>query len=100
MLEFDKFTESWNETAKVFQSAISAEVWKATLESLREEMGKVLTRTILSKEYATELPGAADGEYVVIQYQTVFENKQNSVETITPKKEADGVWRVSGYYIR
>ncbi len=46
------------------------------------------------------LPGAPDGEYVVIRYRTEFENKMKAVETVTPMLEADGAWRVSGYYIR
>ncbi len=48
----------------------------------------------------TSLPGAPDGEYVVIQIQTSFENKKSAVETITPMLDKDGRWRVSGYQIR
>jgi hypothetical protein len=46
------------------------------------------------------LPGAPEGRYVVIQYETVFENKASAVETITPMLDPDGAWRVSGYLIR
>ena len=46
------------------------------------------------------LPGAPDGKYVVIQYDTVFENKSSAVETIIPMADPDGAWRVSGYFIR
>jgi hypothetical protein len=52
-----------------------------------------------SKTYATSLPGAPDGEYVVIRYDTTFENKRASVETVTPMRDVDGTWRVSGYYV-
>jgi hypothetical protein len=100
LIEFDDFADSWEETSKMFRSAVTVEDWKANMESLREAMGKTLTRTIHSKTYLTELPGAPDGEYVVIEYHTTFENKKSAVETITPMKEADGVWRVSGYYIK
>ena len=41
-----------------------------------------------------------DEEYVVIQFNTVFENKAKAVETITPMKDPDGKWEVSGYYIK
>jgi hypothetical protein len=46
------------------------------------------------------LPGAPDGEYVVIQYRTSFENKNDAIETVTPMKDTDGTWRVSGYYVK
>src|SRR3990172_8443962 len=45
-------------------------------------------------------PGAPDGQYVVIQYETSFERKSSAIETITPIREKDGKWRVAGYYIR
>jgi hypothetical protein len=45
------------------------------------------------------LPGAPDGEYVVIQFESSFEKKKSAVETVTPMLEKDGKWRVSGYYI-
>jgi len=46
------------------------------------------------------MPGAPDGKYVAIQYEAVFEEKASGVETITPMLDPDGVWRVSGYFIR
>ena len=51
-------------------------------------------------EYQTSLPGAPDGQYVVIQFKTSFENKRSAVETVTPMFGKDQRWRVSGYYIR
>ncbi|MDD5138124.1 MAG: DUF4019 domain-containing protein, partial [Candidatus Omnitrophica bacterium] len=47
----------------------------------------------------TTLPGAPDGEYVIVQFDTTFENKKSSVESVTMSLEADGRWRVSGYFI-
>ena len=46
------------------------------------------------------LPGAPDGHYVVLHYETSFENKKTAIETVTPMLDQDGDWRVSGYYIR
>ena len=60
----------------------------------------MVSRKIKSQQYATSLPGAPDGEYVVIQYATTFENKADAVETVTPMLDKDGQWKVSGYYIK
>ncbi len=48
----------------------------------------------------TSLPGAPDGEYVVISYETSFTNKKSAIETVTPMLDKDGKWRVSGYFIK
>jgi hypothetical protein len=60
----------------------------------------MVARELKSKQYTKTLPGAPDGEYVVIQYKTTFENKKSAIETVIPMLEKDGRWRVSGYYIK
>ncbi len=70
------------------------------MEGIRRPLGNVLTRELKGKAYVTELPGAPDGQYVVIQFNTAFENKRVAVETVTPMLEDDGSWRVAGYFIK
>jgi hypothetical protein len=67
---------------------------------VRDPLGKVLSRALKSATYTTTLPGAPDGQYVVIQYDTAFEHKKSAVETITSMLDKDGTWRVSGYFIK
>jgi hypothetical protein len=95
--EYDK---SWNEAAAYFRGAVKKDDWVASLGAVRSPLGKTVSRTLKGATYATELPGAPDGEYVVIQFETVFSNKGSAVETITPMKDEEGRWRVSGYFIR
>jgi Protein of unknown function (DUF4019) len=92
--------ESWNQAASLFKSAVSLEQWKSAIEAAQIPLGKVISRQLKSKQYAQELPGAPDGEYVVIEYETSFEKKKSGIETITPMKDTDGEWRVSGYFVR
>ena len=100
LLNEKKYGESWDESAKIFQSAITREDWEQALNGLLTPFGKVLSRELKSAKFYTTLPGAPDGEYVVIQYKTSFENKKSTIETITPMLDKDGQWRVSGYYIK
>lgn len=67
---------------------------------MRKPLGEVLSRKVINRTYTTSLPGAPDEQYVVIQFETSFENKHNAVETVTPMMEPNGQWRVSGYYIK
>jgi hypothetical protein len=83
-----------------FKGAVSREQWQQSMESVRKPLGKKLSRSPKSKQYLTSLPGAPDGAYVVIQFQTSFEHKKSAIETVTPMRDSDGKWRVSGYYIR
>ncbi len=94
------YEQSWFESAEYFRRNVSQEQWKSALDGVRKPLGKMLSREVINSTYTTQVPGAPDGQYVIIQFKTSFENKQNAVETITPMMDSDGRWRVSGYYIR
>ena len=95
-----RYAESWETAAAYFRNAVSREQWQRSLNSVRKPLGKVINRSVKTKQYTTSLPGAPDGKYVVIQFETSFANKKASVETVTPMLDKDGTWRVSGYYIK
>ncbi|HNB20804.1 MAG TPA: DUF4019 domain-containing protein [Candidatus Melainabacteria bacterium] len=95
-----KYSQSWAEASDYFKSMLSKAQWEKQVKAARAPMGKLISRAVKSKQFSKSLPGAPDGEYVVIQFETRFEGKSQAIETITPQKEKDGNWRVCGYYIR
>jgi hypothetical protein len=96
----ENYADSWTHAAKLFQGAVSQEKWTSAVTGVRGPLGKLVSRQLRSAVYKTSLPGAPDGKYVVVQFDAVFEKKAQAVETVTPMQEDDGVWRVSGYFIR
>ena len=100
LVDRGNYGKSWETAAGYFKGAVTEKQWEQALTAVRSPLGKVISRKLKSKQYATSLPGAPDGEYVVIQFETSFEKKKSSVETVTPMKEKDGTWRVSGYYVK
>jgi len=59
---------------------------------------------ILTACLVPAMPGgaalAADKPEDAAEYETVFEKKSSAVETVVPMVDADGTWRVSGYFVR
>lgn len=100
LVDSGNYEQSWKEASEYFRNAISEEQWAQALKAVRPPLGQLVSRKVTSALYMTALPGAPDGEYVVIQYQSSFGNKKSAVETVTPMLDQDGVWRVSGYFIR
>jgi len=94
------YAQSWDETAQSFKSAVTKDQWQTMLTSTLGPLGKIQSRKLKSATYTKTLPGAPDGEYVVIQYDSNFEHKQSAVETVVPMLDKDGKWRVSGYFIK
>ncbi len=95
-----KYSESWDAAAAGFRAQITRSQWQDALQKARAPLGAVDSRKLSSAKYTRELPGAPDGEYVVLQYSTVFANKKNSVETLTMTLDASGEWKAAGYFIR
>jgi hypothetical protein len=100
LVDSARYQQSWEEAAEIFQNAVSSDGWQKQLEQVRRPLGQLNSREVKSTQYATSLPGAPDGEYVIVTFHSSFENKKSAVETVTPMKDELGIWRVSGYYIR
>jgi hypothetical protein len=99
-IDADDYAGSWDQAASYFRQAVTKEQWITSLDGVRKPLGALTSRRVSSAEPATRLPGAPDGKYVVIQFQTSFANKQSAIETVTPMLDTDGAWHVSGYFIR
>jgi Protein of unknown function (DUF4019) len=100
LVDSQKYADGWQKAAQMFKGAVSKEQWQSMMRASRDPLGKMLSRKLKSAIYTKTLPGAPDGEYVVIQYDSRFEHKQSAVETVTPMLDKDGKWRVSGYFIK
>jgi hypothetical protein len=100
LVDSGKYAESWKQAASYFQKAVTLEQWQTAVGNARSPLGEFRSRQLKSSQSATTLPGAPDGDYVVMQYDTTFENKKSAVETVTAMKDKDGSFRVAGYFIK
>ncbi len=91
---------AWSEAAESLQKAVGKPEWEQALQSARTQLGGLKRRTLKSATYTKKLPGAPEGEYVVIVYSSEFAGKADAVETVTPARAGDGSWKVSGYFVR
>jgi Protein of unknown function (DUF4019) len=100
LVDAGDYDASWEQAARLFKGSVTKPHWKEAIGGARGPIGRLVSRKLKSREYTERLPGAPDGKYVVVQFDTVFEKKAAAVETITPMLDPDGTWRVSGYFIR
>jgi hypothetical protein len=91
---------SFEQASSLSKSVVGPEQWSRQVGAVRKALGALISRQQKSATYSTSLPGAPDGQYVVIQYDSSFQNKKSAIETVTPMLDKDGQWRVSGYQIR
>ncbi len=100
IVDDENYAESWSQASELFKHAVQSDQWVQSLLAVRKPLGKLISRKLKTTAYKTTLPGAPDGEYVAIQFESSYENKKSAIETVTPMMDEDGVWRVSGYYIK
>ena len=100
LVDAAKYSESWEQASELFRKQVTKEQWAKEVEGVRSPLGQLNSRRLTSAEYSKTLPGAPDGEYVTIQFQSSFVNKKSAVETLVSMKDKDGQWRASGYFIR
>jgi hypothetical protein len=100
LVDDGKFAESWESMAPGFKDEVSQRKWKSIIADIRKPLGKLVARKLKSAEFSKELPGAPEGEYVLLKFETSFENKPAASETVTPVLGQDLIWRVTGYSVK
>ncbi len=99
MVDRGEYVQSWEQASSLFAERIPKEDWVEGISRFRPTFGAVQERTLKGSHFARSLPGAPDGEYVLILFTSTFEQKVSAVETITMMLDVDKQWRAAGYYI-
>jgi hypothetical protein len=99
IVDSGEYAASWQKTDSFFKSQLPQANWDAALKQMRTPLGVVVSRTELSSKEYSALPGVPDGDYLVIQFQTDFQHKKSSTETLTMSKSS-GNWLPVGYFIK
>ena len=100
LIDAGQFSESLESASPILRNAITDENWNQSLRGSRSPLGTVQSRKLLGAKFANDLPGVPPGVYVVFGFASVFQEHDNIIETVTAKKDDNGVWRVAGYFIR
>ena len=70
------------------------------MKPVRGPLGALKERRLAGVQKANTLPGAPEGEYEVLQFQTRFASEERLfVETVVMIRNGDG-FDVAGYFIR
>jgi hypothetical protein len=98
-LDQGRYADSYAYTGMLIRAQLDREQFSTQIQKTRAGTGALQSRELIDAGYATTVPGAPEGQYVVLHYHASFANRQDTVETLTLAL-AKGYWRVSGYYIK
>jgi serine/threonine protein kinase len=100
LIDAGNYSESWKEASAIVQGAATEQSFANSMNTFRKPLGDLVSRKLKSAQPMTELPGAPDGQYVLMQFETSFANKKSAIETVTFMLEKDGQWKSAGYFIK
>lgn len=88
----------WEEASAIFREAVTADQWESAVGQVLRQTGTVSAREVGRVTHTMELPDAPPGNYVILEYESDFENTEG-VETVVMREESSG-WKVVGYFVR
>lgn len=74
--------ESWQATSAHFQAINDQARWKIRQQVIRASYGPLLSRAFKNVSYRTSFSLSPDGEYVIVQFRSSYQNKAESIETV------------------
>jgi hypothetical protein len=91
--------QAWETGSPALRKALALDDWRKALKGVAN-VGAVQGRTLSSVTFANKIPGGQDGQYALLHYDSVFEHKNRATETVILLRDADGVWRSAGYFLK
>ena len=99
LIDQGQYERGWSDAGTLFKTRIAQPDWAREIKPIRRPLGAVVSRKLVGDDEVKSLPGAPDGDYAILRFDTDFSNKHTSVETIVLAREAGG-WKVDGYFIK
>jgi hypothetical protein len=100
VVDAGQYGKTWDEAAALFKQRVKKAEWEKAVGSVRDQVGAMKSRELESAQPEHKLPGVPDGDYVVMKYRSAFEKYPIATETVATMRDADGQWRVAGYFVK
>lgn len=99
LVDAGEYGASWKLASESFRSGVGRQAWTQRARSIRDDVGSLRERRLVSARHARQLPGADPGEYVVLLYESTFAQYPVATERVILERASDGSWGVAGYFV-
>lgn len=94
------YVEAREAASPLLKEKIVPEVWKRQIPAMRDKVGALLQRSQESAAASDRAEDAPEGKYLTLKYASSFKRQKQATETLILALDADGQWRVAGYFIK
>jgi hypothetical protein len=99
LVDADNYAQSWNAASQFLQSRVTEAQWETVGKAARDPLGAMVARNVASVKFNSTLPGAPDGHYALVEFNSQFAHKAAATESVVLTMEG-GVWKTAGYFIK
>jgi hypothetical protein len=96
LIDAGEYDDSYTFGCDAMHDKVPQDRWGIVLKALRAPWGPVVNRSQVSHVYKPNGYEGAEGEFMVITYDTSFQKMDQAIEVVVLKWE-DGKWRGAGY---
>jgi hypothetical protein len=99
-LDQNNFEEAWEEMSDLFRSLNNKTHWQNQQQVIRSIYGPLSFRQLLRFSYRQSYSLSPDGEYVIVQYKSGYQNRTDTVETVVFDCRNDPECSIREYIIK
>ena len=92
-----KYENAYQLLSRKVKERYKQETWISLIANLMLEFGDLEGRTILQKEFQSQVKGAEDGFYVLIEYSSQYKNTKEHTEYLLLKQNDKAKWKIFDY---
>lgn len=81
-IDANHYDQAWTFMAPLFKDLNSQSLWQNRHQVLRDAYGPLVSRLFHRISYRQSYSNSPDGQYVIIQFKSIFQNKATATETV------------------
>ena len=82
LLDRNRYEDAWLTMSDFFQALNDRAQWQNRQRVIRAAYGSLASRQYLRISYRQSYSHSPDGNYVIVQYKSIFQNKADTDETV------------------
>ena len=96
-INHNQYETAYNLLAKEGKAKYEQETWIALTNELMLEFGNLESRTVIQKNFQSQVEGLEDGFYVLIEYSSQYENTKEHTEYLLLKQNDKAKWEILSF---
>jgi hypothetical protein len=100
LLDQGQYEEAWQKMSILFMTLNDQQQWQGQQQTIRATYGPLSSRQLSRISYRQSYHLSPDGQYVIVQHNSVYQNKAKTVETVVFDCRNDHECSIREYIIK